>query len=208
VKELMMETTRESNGTRVGTQSKGKRETEAPAAVPRTNADDLRALARALSIAPSATQLKAPDDGGLLETLLPIVDADDHARKQFIVKAWESRLDQRQFTSLQERLKSDSLRPFSGGQTWRNLFWFVFPPPTSMIYIYAAPGTRWRIFGGGIPFYLEGTTDERGFSEQWIGWGVLFISVDALDGPNGNAKAIFSAFPDNGNRPPAGPPNS
>lgn len=116
------------------------------------------------------------------------------ARKRFMTAYWKQRVAPEHQSALESTLaaRDSSLRT---NEAWRNVFWFVFVPPTASVHIFASRSVRWRMYGGGIPFYLEGQTDALGYAKLYVGWGVGFISVDVLLGPNDLAQAIFEAFP-------------
>ncbi len=126
---------------------------------------------------------------------LEAADEDaDLARKRFMTAYWKQRVAPEHQAALESSLaaRDSSLRT---NEVWRNVFWFAFVPPTASVHVFASRAVRWRMYGGGIPFYLDGRTDELGYVKLYVGWAISFVSVDVLLGPNDLAQAIFEAFP-------------
>jgi hypothetical protein len=97
--------------------------------------------------------------------------------------------------------------PTNAGR-WQNVLVFSTAPPTAHVVLRGLTGGsfRWRVFGAGIPFYLEGVSSSAGAGVQsvdvWIGWTGGFCSVDVLTTSGAGVQAWFCAWP---GRPPGMP---
>jgi hypothetical protein len=135
--------------------------------------------------------------------LLPVTGDDDLARKRLMSLAWRERVPAAHQDALAEVLSgSTDVASLRAGETWKNVWWFVGVPPTASVHLFANRQLKWRMYGAGIPFYLEGHTDGGGYAKLYVGWGIAFASIDVLTGPNDYVQAIFEAFP--GPRPTPG----
>jgi hypothetical protein len=120
--------------------------------------------------------------------------SDDAAsnRARLIQLFWNERLLPEHRQALKLSAPDNALRAADG---WKNVFWFLFVPPTGVLHVFGPVGAKWRAYGAGIPFYLEGNLDEYGYRSIFVGWGAGFISVDVLLKPGENAAGVFQAFP-------------
>lgn len=146
---------------------------------------------KAGAYAPKYTAASYSDD------MFPILDSQDLARKEFILRNWQTLLNDGERQTLREQAwKEKNAQAHTAGQTWHNCFWFLFPPPTAILDVKGSrPNMKWRMYGGGIPFYLDGSTDSKGFVELYVGWGLSFISVDVLSYDGERVTCSFNAFP-------------
>jgi hypothetical protein len=96
--------------------------------------------------------------------------------------------------------------PTTAGR-WQNVFVFSSAPPTAHVVLRGITGEqfRWRVFGAGIPFYVEGTafaSPPIAFADVPVGWTGGFCSIDVLTASGTGVAAWFNAFPA---RPPGMP---
>jgi hypothetical protein len=144
-----------------------------------------------VQLAPSATQALELEQ--LPDWLFPIHDIADLARKQLAARVWQS------------RLSDDARRAFFqlvppvpvglGAQSWRSVFWSVFVPPRGMVSLQGSRTFKWRMYGGGMPFYQEGWSDAYGEARLHVGWGVSFVAVDCLLASGEAVRQSFEATP-------------
>jgi hypothetical protein len=139
---------------------------------------------------------EALDLDALPDQLFPVHDIADLTRKQLAAKIWRSRLDDDARRALYELIPP---APPVGAETrelWRTIFWFVFVPPQAKLSLQASRTFKWRMYGGGIPFYQEGWSDAYGAARLGVGWGISFVSVDCLLAPGETMHDLFEAVPD------------
>lgn len=131
------------------------------------------------------------------DDMFPILDSQDLARKEHILHNWQTVLTDGEQQMLREQAgKENNAQALTAGLAWHNCFWFLFPPPTAVLDVKGSrPNMKWRMYGGGIPFYLDGNTDSKGFVELYVGWGLSFISVDVLRYDGERVNCSFNAFP-------------
>jgi hypothetical protein len=144
-------------------------------------------------LAPSA--IEALDLDVLPDQLFPVIDIADLARKQLAAKIWRSRLSDDARRALYELIPPAPTACTQTAQLWRSVFWFVFVPPGATLSLQGSRTFKWRMYGGGLPFYQEGWSDAYGEARLGVGWGISFVSVDCLLAPGETVRDQFVAFP-------------
>jgi hypothetical protein len=133
--------------------------------------------------------------------LQPVIDDDDLTRKRLMSLIWEERVPPTHRPALASAL-TDAMSRRAGepapraGETWKNAWtWFVWVPVTASVHLFASRHVKWRMYGAGIPFYLDGYTDGGGYAKLFVGWAGAFASIDVLTGPADHVQAVFEVFP-------------
>jgi hypothetical protein len=142
-------------------------------------------------LAPSASQALELEQ--LPDWLFPIHDVADLARKQLAARVWQSRLTEEARRALFQLVPPLPL--LVGGPSWRSVFWSVFVPPRAQVCLQGSRTFKWRIYGGGMPFYQEGWSDAYGEARLHVGWGVSFVAVDCLLTTGELVRESFEAAP-------------
>ncbi|MGZ3429351.1 MAG: hypothetical protein ACXVCV_22020 [Polyangia bacterium] len=148
----------------------------------------------------SLATLPAVDDAAaelslLPASLFPISDDADLARKQLAAHIWQTRLSTCEQLALRALVASTPAADIAETLGWRNVFWLVFVPPSGVVHLYGQRPFKWRLYGGGAPFYQEGWSDARSCASLFVGWGLSFASIDVLVAPDEHVRAVFEAFP-------------
>ena len=152
-----------------------------------------RAALRA-QLAPDAHE--SLDLDALPDQLFPVHDIADLARKQLAAKIWRSHLSDDARRALYEQIPPSPPATTRSAPIWRSIFWFVFVPPFARLSLQASRTFKWRMYGGGLPFYQEGWSDAYGEARLHVGWGLSFVSVDCLLAPGETVRDLFEALPD------------
>jgi len=137
----------------------------------------------------------ALDFDALPDQLFPVHDLADFARKQLAARIWRSRLSDDARRALYELIPPSPPAATRGAPIWRSVFWFVFVPPHARLSLQCSRTFKWRMYGGGLPFYQEGWSDAYGEAQLHLGWGLSFISVDCLLAPGETVRDLFEACP-------------
>jgi hypothetical protein len=130
----------------------------------------------------------------LPDWLFPIHDVADLTRKQLAARVWQSRLSDDARRALFELVPPAPC--CESVQCWRSVFWVVFVPPHGQVRLQGSRTFKWRMYGGGLPFYQEGWSDLYGEARLHIGWGISFVAIDCLLGPGETVRQSFDATPE------------
>jgi hypothetical protein len=142
-------------------------------------------------LAPSATEALELEQ--LPDWLFPIFDVADLARKQLAARVWQTGLSDDARRALYQLVPPVPVG--LGAQSWRSVFWIVFVPPHGQVCLQGSRTFKWRMYGGGMPFYQEGWSDAYGEARLHVGWGISFIAVDCLLAPGELVRQSFEAAP-------------
>ena len=125
--------------------------------------------------------------------LFPIHDHADLARKQLATRIWQSRLTDDALRALYGAIPPAPLAENAVAPVWRTIYWSVFVPPHGILSLQGSRTFKWRMYGGGSPFYQEGWSDAYGEARLHVGWGLSFVAVDCLLAPGETMRDSLEA---------------